>query len=231
MGTCAAGNKGRLWVLNEDFLDSIVVIANDHIVSDGWLQPLINMPADYGNPFVFMSMDFFTKLDSVVNVEMVNKYKDLRIKYLQEDIEENLTKVLKETYGDFDDFVSDYKKRHVDNLYIETKFKQWPGIVFYRKYILEKVGLEDEEFLKYTLAGGADVDYSIRIALAGFKCVVAMQSFAHHWGSISTRKMGLKSDGYRPGYVSKWPQAVEYLRNKWRDNEFAMSYLRQMNVI
>ena len=214
-GTCYAGNRGREWALEDYDITDIAIVANDHIVSENWLQPLVKMPGDYGNPFTFMSDQIFVEIDEVINEIKINEYKKLRVKYLDKDVDENLDLVLRETYGDYDDFVRLYKNRHIHEPYIEVNEQQWFGFAFYKKYVIEEVGLEDENLLKFSLAGYADVDYKIRLAKTDFKCSIAMLSYVHHWGSITTRKMGLNPDGYRRGYVPDTEGALRYLKNKW----------------
>lgn len=218
LGACAAANQGTIWALNHDY--DILIVANDHVVTPGWLEPLLRAPSDCANPFIFYSVRFFRDLGGVGI--LIDHYKDIRIKYLQDDDEAKLEKALLETYGPggINDYAFEFTDAHNKDPYAKTKMTIWPGFVYYRNYVVENVGLRDENFLKYSLAGGADIDYQYRVYKAGYTNSIAMQSYVHHWGSITTRKNGLKPDKSRfenSNFNMKnhnWNAAIEYLRQK-----------------
>lgn len=212
LGACKASNQGTSWALQEEEIDSLVICANDHIVSKNWLVPLRESPFDYCNPFSFFTLPYFRKQDSVVP-GLIDRYKPLRLKYLQKDNDENLNKVLFELYGDYDKFVAEFKSRHSNRPYKAFKVVQWHGFIFYRKNIFTTVGMKDEDFLKFDKAAYADVDFSVRVSIAGFKGGIALNSYVHHWGSITTRKNGLRSGP--GGYVNRDIDAFKYFTKKW----------------
>ena len=219
LGACKAANQGKIWALEDSVIRDVVIMANDHIVSKDWLLPFEDVMIDYANPFTFFSNKYFIGLDSVVNREFANKHRRLRTKYFQnQEREEDLDKVIIDLYGNYDDFVEKFKSRHFDKRYIPTRVSKWTGLTFYRRYVIEEVGLKDEEFLKYSLAGYADVDYQLRCSVAGFKFYVAMQSYAHHWGSITMRKTGLVADEtFNKGKLGQTDRAGarKYFKKKW----------------
>jgi GT2 family glycosyltransferase len=212
LGACKAANQGKVWSLEDDETDSTIIMANDHVVTSGWLEPLREAPADHCNAFTFFSTPNMRRLDKEIG-SYLDRYKVLRVRYLQEDDEDNMVKVLKDLYGNIHQFSLKFKERHIYKPYIEFKETDWTGLVYYNNYVIDKVGLKDEEFLKYDKASHADIDYKIRIAKAGFTFVVAMQSYVHHWGSITTRKTGLKNDGL---YKNEESKAGRYYQEKWK---------------
>jgi GT2 family glycosyltransferase len=196
LGACKAANQGTIWCLENNY--DVLICANDHVVTPNWLPPLIEAPFEHSNPFVFYSVKFFRNLASIG--QRIDRYKRLRVKYLQEDTYENLPFVLNEIYKDhngIDGFAEFFVEKYKNNPYKKVNMTQWPGFVYYRNYVVEKTGLRDEEFLKFTLAGYADIDYYMRLSKLGFSIGVVKTSFVHHWGSITTRKNGLRPDNSR----------------------------------
>lgn len=221
VGACKASNQGTEWALPNINLTHIVVMANDHILTNNWLTYIFNSPYDCTIPFVFHSVTEVRSLYPKIGY-FVEKYKPLRIKHLQVDNEEKMELVLGETYGDFDVFLKNY---HLDNIgtpYIKTKRILWPGLIVYKREVLESVGLKDEEFLKYDLASYADIDHYLRVYLAGFSSGVSMLSYVHHWGSITTRKLGLSQDV--GGYKNNENKAYKYFVEKWNADPHDLSY-------
>lgn len=213
-GACKASNQGTLWALNEKDLTHIIVMANDHIVTSDWLTPLFKSPFDCTCPFVFHSVKeiraMYPKIGSVVE-----RYKPLRLRYLQEDNEANMNYVLEQTYVDMDLFVDKFKADNSLTPYIDSTFVLWPGLIMYKLDVIDVVGLRDEEYLKFDLASYADIDHYVRVYLAGFTSGVAMTSYVHHWGSITTRKLGLKQEKIS-GYVNNERGAYNLFIKKWQ---------------
>lgn len=218
IGACRAANQGTVWVLDNHY-DNLIV-ANDHVVTDTWLEPILDAPFDHVNPFVFYSVKFFRELGGIGQI--LDKYKGIRVKYLQDD-SVDLDAILDLTYrgfGGLAGFAKKFTNRYKDDPYRKVNMTQWPGFVYYRNKVVEDVGLRDEEFLKFTLAGYADIDYQYRVFLKRYTVGIVKTSFVHHWGSITTRKNGLKSDSSRfensDFDISKRnPQAaIEYLKKK-----------------
>ena len=130
LGACAAANQGTIWALDNKY--DILIVANDHVVTSNWLEPLINAPSDCANPFIFYSVKFFRDLGKVG--QLIDKYKNIRVKYLQDDTEKHLDIALYETYGTYgiNSWANEFKEAHKGNPYIKTKMTIWPGFVFYR---------------------------------------------------------------------------------------------------
>jgi GT2 family glycosyltransferase len=210
-GVAAAANQGIAWAASEN-ADSLL-LANDHIVTDKWLESIDGAPEACVNPLVFLSMMYAVDLDVEIDMDMVSRYKALRLKYMAVDDNENLDYLLSETYGDLDSFASRVRSRHADTPYVSASIVQWPGCWLLRRRVTDHCGLFDEEYDTYDRAAYADTDYIYRVALAGFKTSIALQAFVHHWGSATTRKMGLPPD--QGGYVQNEGPAISYFERKW----------------
>jgi GT2 family glycosyltransferase len=213
-GAAAASNQGCEWALDQDRFSHILVMANDHVVTNGWLTNMLNAPTDCVNPFVFHSVKEIRDMYPPIG-EVVDRYKPLRLKYLQKDSKKDMDYVLNATYGDIETFASHFRERHLFNPYRVTDRILWPGLIMYKKKVLETVGLKDEEYLKFDLASYADIDHYVRVRLAGFTTSVVMTSYVHHWGSITTRKLGLKQEGDMGGYKNNEAGAYQYFIKKW----------------
>lgn len=214
LGACRASNQGVEWALNRDDFTHIMVMANDHVVTNGWLLPMFNAPADCVNPFVFHSVVEIRQMYPEIG-PVVEKYKKLRLRYLQEDSQKDMDYVLKETYGNIEEFAQKFREEHLFNPYRVVDRVLWPGLVMYRRKVFEEVGLKDEEYLKFDLASYSDIDHYVRVRLAGFTSCVVMTSYVHHWGSITTRKLGLKQEDNLGGYKNNESGAKNYFVNKW----------------
>lgn len=214
LGACKASNQGLEWSLKQDRFTHMLVMANDHIVTNKWLDEMLKAPTECVNPFVFHSVKEIRNLDNEIG-KFIDKYKPLRLKHLQTDSEIDMNYVLRETYNDIEDFAKIFRKKHLSNPYIITDRILWPGLILYKRDVLEKVGLKDEEYLKYDLASYADIDHYLRVNLSGFKSCITMTSFVHHWGSITTRKLGLRSEATIGGYKNNESAAYNYFIKKW----------------
>lgn len=213
-GACKASNQGSIWAMSQNRFTHIMVMANDHLVTNGWLQPLLEAPADCVNPFVFHSVVEIRSMYPEIG-PLVEKYKKLRLQYLQEDTQSNMDFVLTETYDDIEEFAKKFREKHLFNPYRIVDRVLWPGLIMYRKEVLDVVGLKDECYLKYDLASYADIDHYVRVNHAGFISCVVMTSYVHHWGSITTRKLGLKQEHDSGGYKNNEAGAKKYFIQKW----------------
>ncbi|MEA3497423.1 MAG: glycosyltransferase [Campylobacterota bacterium] len=216
-GACKASNQGVEWCLQQEDLTHILVMANDHIVTPGWLEAMLDADAACINPFVFHSVKEIRGLCPEIGV-LIDKYKKLRLKYLQEDNEEDMNYVLNITYGgSLNKFANLITSKHKFSPLVKTNFILWPGLIMYRREVIDKVGLKDEEFLKFDLASYADIDYYVRVYKAGFTCGLTKAAYVHHWGSITTRKSGLSQEN-KIGYNNNEKEAYLYFIKKWRCN-------------
>ncbi len=77
--------------------------------------------------------------------------------------------------------------------------------VLFSRYILQTVGLLDERF---SLGFFEDDDLGVRVRKAGFKLLVAMDTYVHHWGSQTIRALGLDSGQLLTSNLEKF-------REKW----------------
>lgn len=217
LGACKASNQGVQWCLEQEDLTHILVMANDHIVTPSWLPQMLISPFDCVNPFVFHSVKGMRSLCPSIG-KLVDFYKPLRLKYLQEDNEENMNYVLDKTYnGSINKFSEVFASAYKNDPWKAFTFIPWPGLILYKKEVIETVGLKDEEFLKFDLASYADIDYYVRVYQAGFTSGVVKTSYVHHWGSITTRKLGLKQEN-TTGYVNNEQGAYKYFIKKWECN-------------
>lgn len=215
-GACAASNQGVVWALSCNNVTHILVMANDHVVTPNWLEAMLSAPYDCVNPFVFHSVKEIRALSPNIG-NIIDKYKILRLKYLQEDNKENMEYVLKETYTDLDSFSSVFTSKFESNPFKDLSVILWPGLIMYKIKVLQTVGLKDEEFLKFDLASYADIDYYVRVFKKGFTSGLVMTSYVHHWGSITTRKLGLKQEPIT-GYKNNESGAYMYFIKKWGCN-------------
>lgn len=215
-GACKASNQGVKWCLEQDDLTHILVMANDHVVTPGWLESMLTAPYDCINPFVFHSVSHIRALYPTIG-KLIDGYKKLRLKYLQEDNEEHMNYVLNTTYGNLDEFSKIFTDKFSENPFRTFHFIPWPGLILYKKEVINEVGLKDEEFLKFDLASYADIDYYVRVYRAGFSSGLVMTSYVHHWGSITTRKLGLKQEN-TTGYKNTEQGAYQYFIKKWGCN-------------
>lgn len=221
LGACKASNQGTVWALNQEDVEYITIMANDHVVTKDWLEPLLTSPFDCTCPFVFHSVRSMRNLFKPIG-PVIDKYKPLRLKYLQKDDAKNMSLVLEKTYGSLEVFAENFKKSNNKDPYKQSTFVIWPGLIFYKRKVFDVVGLKDEEYLKFDLASYSDIDHYVRVYLTGFIAGVAMTSYIHHWGSITTRKLGLCQEKTK-GYVNKETLAYKYFIKKWGCNPHDLS--------
>lgn len=213
-GACKASNQGVEWCLQQEDLTHILVMANDHIVTRGWLNYMLEAPFDCVNPFVFHSVKEIRALCPWIG-KYVEKYKPLRLKHLQEDNESDMNYVLEKTYNtslnEFSELFAIINRKFP---YAKFTFIPWPGLIMYKREVIEEVGMKDEEYLKFDLASYADIDYYVRVYKAGFTSGLTKLAYVHHWGSITTRKLGLKQE-IQTGYKNNERGAYMHFIDKW----------------
>jgi GT2 family glycosyltransferase len=212
-GACKASNQGMKWAMGDKELTHVLVMANDHIVSNNWLSYMLESDFDCVNPFVFHSVKEIRAMAPFIGSK-IEKYKELRLKYLQEDDINLMNYVISNIYsGGINSFSKKFRSK-ISKKFVKTKFILWPGLILYKKKVIEKTGLKDEDFLKYDLASYSDIDYYVRVYKNGFTSGVALNSYVHHWGSITTRKLGLKQEK-KIGYRNNEHMAYRYFIKKW----------------
>jgi len=79
--------------------------------------------------------------------------------------------------------------------------------VAFRRGILEEVGYLDEAF---GIGMFEDDDYSRRVQAAGYRTVCAEDTFIHHYGQASFRKLIASGE-----YQALWDKNQEYFESKW----------------
>lgn len=215
-GACAASNQGVRWMLERNNLTHVLVMANDHVVTPNWLEAMLDAPFDCVNPFVFHSVSEVRALCPPIGI-LIDRYKKLRLEFLQEDNEDHMNHVLTATYKDLDMFSGIFTKQFKMQPFSQSDVILWPGLIMYKIEVIKEVGLKDEEFLKFDLASYADIDYYVRVFKKGFTSGLTMASYVHHWGSITTRKLGLKQEN-TTGYKNSERGAYQYFIKKWDCN-------------
>lgn len=165
-----------------------ILMSNDIIFTQNWLQPLIN----YESIILPLSNQNIT--------EQTEKFKTKFVMSLEDYI------------GNEDELEIIAKKITQKDL----KFKQpklIPYFCFYLPYVISSVvGLFDENFGR---GGGEDVDYRLRAAEKGFQTIMSPHSFVLHFMGVSTWRSGeteqsteMHNKKYRDYFVSKWGQQL-----------------------
>lgn len=97
---------------------------------------------------------------------------------------------INETYEEFDDYMNLALKNNISNesLY-EERLKLVGFAMLIKRKVLNKVGLLDE---KFTPGNFEDDDLSLRIIMEGYKLLLCLDSYVHHFGSMSFKDSDLK---------------------------------------
>lgn len=135
--------------------DNILLLNNDVVVTNNWLENLIS--ALYSD-------------DSIGAVSCVTNhcsYKQTVPTYYK-------------NINEMQEFALSFN--HSDSKKWEERLKLVGFCLLLKKAIIQEVGLLDELF---TPGNHEDDDYSIRIRLAGFKLLLCKDTFIHHYGSVS----------------------------------------------
>jgi GT2 family glycosyltransferase len=181
--------------IDYDKIANIVIVANDHIIPNGCIDVLNEMSIKYDlglvSPFTFLSNDNLLNMDSVFNWELFNNYSRQRYHLMG----------YKESYENYKilyQFVcpqginqtnKEFIERHRDDPDVSNGW--WPGIVFYSRSTLDRIGHYDENYIG---AGFEDLDFLSRCHGNGIKTGVTYRTFVFHFGSATTRKFMPTSD-------------------------------------
>jgi len=166
--------------------NDLVFLQNDTVVAPNWLRPLVAMAEDpivgMVGPFLSPEVNF---IDERCTDETRRKYEQEIMYNLRNDPDkETLKKYLNYFYeGDFDKFAVDFVERNKNKPpYDELVFM----LSYFKREAFNAVGLFDERYWPY---GGEEWDFMYRINNAGLFRLMCLQSFAHHWVSITCRKL------------------------------------------
>ncbi|PLR78239.1 glycosyl transferase [Bacillus sp. V3-13] len=158
--------------------DNILLLNNDVIVTENWLDNLVKC---------LYSDKAIGAVGPVTNSAAY--YTAIQVPYLN--------------INEMHEFARDYNKSN-SNLW-EERLKLIGYCMLIKKEVVEKIGLLDEQF---TPGNFEDDDYSIRIRKAGYKLILSKDTFIHHYGSVSWREDAnlyskLLSDNERK-FKAKW---------------------------
>lgn len=82
--------------------------------------------------------------------------------------------------------------------------------LLFKREVIDQIGTLDEQF---GIGNFEDDDFCRRAREAGYRCVVAVDSFVHHFGSISFKGAGVDFGGLlqenQQKYLKKWQQSGE----------------------
>lgn len=205
VGVAAGLNIGVQHNEKNDF----VFLQNDVVVGPNWLSPLVDLA--YSHPKIAMVGPFLSPevnfIDSKCTDETRRKYEqEIMYKLRDDPTKERLKEYLNYFYdGDFDKFALDFVKRNENTLpYDELVFM----FSYFKREAFERVGLFDERYWPY---GGEEWDFMYRINNAGMFRLLCNQSFAHHWVSITCRKL-LRDD---PELYMKDIPTGELMATRW----------------
>lgn len=82
----------------------------------------------------------------------------------------------------FPDKIASGVRNHEDYDHLREIISACAGAVLYRRSVLDLVGFFDEDFFSYM----EDVDLSLRVNMAGYKCLYVPTAVVYHLGSAST---------------------------------------------
>ncbi len=188
LGFPIAVNQG----INKALGDYVLILNNDTIVADGWLERMIEVA------------------ESENNIGMVGPISN-EVSGLQKDNEAN--------YRSIKEMPLYAERVSVKN---KGEVFHFPRIAFLctliKKEVIEKIGGLDE---RYSPGNFEDDDYCLRTQLAGYKTVIAKDVFIHHFGSKSFKADGENKYAERleinkKVFVDKWGATPEeiWLHNK-----------------
>ncbi|CUS97754.1 Glycosyltransferase, GT2 family [Candidatus Chrysopegis kryptomonas] len=196
--------------------DYIVILNNDVIVTDKWLERLIeHLKKDN-------SIGIVGPMSNYVNGIQILKEAD---KFYLEDGKVNEVKLQK--------FAEDIYAKNKGEKII---FPRIAGLcMVIKREVIEKIGAFDERF---TPGNFEDDDYCLRAVLAGFKIAVAKDVFIHHFGSKSFKSNGIKKflallERNKKIFIEKWgADPVEiFMNNKKVNNNEIFIPIKEKNEV
>ncbi|NLC31613.1 MAG: glycosyltransferase family 2 protein, partial [Candidatus Moranbacteria bacterium] len=152
----AGGNNDGMKIAKGDF---IVLLNNDTVVTEGWLDNLLN--------------PFFVD-EKIGIVGPISNYAGTEQKIKLDNYE-------------YDEIIKkgvEYSKRHKDAVFDSPKLSFF--CVAIKREVFEKVGFLDENF---GIGMFEDDDYSLRVKKSGFRVTVNEGCFIYHKGSLSFSKL------------------------------------------
>ena len=177
IGVFKAMNWGFRYAADRTF----TILANDHIVTDGWFDALVEavettpgiyspLVADY--PVLPILRKAADKRNQLRSEMFRNKLGDRR------SIELFMQTMYEDGLDRFAHQAADTART------CKIKHQAWPGLQIIHPDVIKKIGYMDERFGFHF---GADIDFIYRAKMAGFPCH-NVYSYVHHFGSITLRK-------------------------------------------
>jgi GT2 family glycosyltransferase len=101
-----------------------------------------------------------------------------------------------------------FAKQTYDKFQLQSN--PWPRLVFFcvaiKREVIDKIGLLDEQF---TPGNFEDDDFCLRAEVAGFKLVIAYDTFVYHYGSATHKALNLDYAALiktnQAKFEAKWP--------------------------
>ncbi len=160
--------------------DYILIANNDIIVTDGWLERMVEV-AEADNQIAIVGP--MSNSVSGVQLEREATYPDIEKMY---------------------EYAMENKQKNSGQIF------QFPRVAFLctliKKEVIEKIGGLDERF---SPGNFEDDDFCLRTQIAGYKTVIAKDVFIHHFGSKSftadgTKKYAERLEINKQIFVEKW---------------------------
>lgn len=152
-------NRGFPAACNQGFAvakgEQLLILNNDVVVSDGWLQNMLTCL--YANPL-------HAAVGPVTNYVSGNQVRPQPYQTLEE----------------FQEFARQFNQSEPEKWAYSLRLVGFCLLI--RREIYENIGPLDERFGK---GNYEDDDYSMRIRRAGYKLVVAADTYVHHFGSVT----------------------------------------------
>ncbi|MBU0472740.1 MAG: glycosyltransferase [Bacteroidetes bacterium] len=190
--------------INNSIGDYILFINNDTIVTEGWLERMLEIAEAHPE------IGIVGPISNSVSGRQLDK--NARYESI-EDMHKYAAKVKNENKG---------------------QFFQFPRVAFLctlvKKEVIDKIGGLDE---RYSPGNFEDDDFCLRAQMAGYKTVIATDVFIHHYGSVSFKVNGESEYAKRieinkQKFVDKWgadPEEIwiKGIKPKQREIKFAIN--------